>query len=317
MVHDFRLLDALMHFTRDDLLLLNSMNAIGALGLARWSGELPHARRPVTILILHYAAQREASESSSAIGRWRSFFAETRATLTEKQILVVADTLELARDFETIGQRTVTTLPIPHSGAATRTPRIKQAGQPIILVYAGIATRTKGFDLLPKIINALGELIERGQISIRIQVNILDPSPEVHRAVADLRMLDVELIDGPLESEAYYGLLASADVLLQPHDPAYYRMQSSGVFTEGRAAGLIAIVPARTTMAEEISRSGGGVAVDEWTATAYSRAIRHCVANFDRLASEARATAREWKKLHSAEGVRLALNSILPPTHQL
>jgi hypothetical protein len=318
MVHDFRLLDTLMRFTHNDLLLLNSMNAIGALGLARWLGRLQYARRPVTILILHYAAQREATDSSSAIVHWRSFFAETRALLSEKRILVVADTMELARDFETIGQRTVTTLPIPHSGAATKTPRIKQqAGQPIILVYAGIATRTKGFHLLPKIINALGELIERGQISVRIQVNILDPSPEVHCAAADLRTLNVELIDGPLEPEAYYGLLASADVLLQPHDPAYYRMQSSGVFTEGRAAGLIAIVPARTTMAEEISRNGGGVAVDEWTATAYARAIRHCVANFERLASEARATARGWKKLHSAEGLTLALNSILPPTHQL
>ena len=94
-------------------------------------------------------------------------------------------------------------------------------------------------------------------------------------------------------------------------------MQSSGVFTEGRAAGLIAIVPARTTMAEEISRAGGGIAVDDWTAAAYVRAIRCCVANFDRLASEAHVAARTWKKLHSAQGLRLALNSILPPTHQL
>jgi glycosyltransferase involved in cell wall biosynthesis len=317
MVSDFRLLDSMMQFTHDDLLLLNTMNAIGALGLVRWLRELPHDRRPIAILILHYVAQREARDSSDAIGRWERFFVETRAAGLERQILIAADTSELADDFATIGQRTVATLPIPHTGAATRTPRIKQAGQPFTVVYAGIGTRTKGFDLLPKIIEGLTDLVERGRIAFRIQANIVDSSAEAHRAVTNLRTLKTDLIDGPLESEAYYDLLANADILLQPHDPAYYRMQSSGVFTEGRAAGLIAIVPAQTTMAEEISRTGGGIAVDDWTAAAYARAIRCCIANFDRLASEADAAARTWKKLHSAEGLRLALNSILPPTHQL
>jgi hypothetical protein len=314
---DFRLLDSMMQFTRNDLLLLNTMIATGALGLVRWLRELPHDRRPITILILHYVAQREAADSSSAIGRWERFFAETRAAGLERHILIAADTSELADDFATIGQRTVAILPIPHTDVATRTPRIKQAGQPITLVYAGIGTQTKGFGLLPKIIKGLADLIERNQIALRIQVNIVESSAVVRSAVAELRTLKIDLIDGPLESEAYYDLLASADILLQPHDPAYYRMQSSGVFTEGRAAGLITIVPAGTTMAEEISSTGGGVAVDDWTADGYVRAIRHCVANFDQLATEARTAARSWKKLHSAEGLTLALNSILPPTHQL
>lgn len=317
MIADFSLLNSKMQFTNQDLLILNSMNAIGARGLARWLGKLRPDRRPVAILILHYVAQREASDSSSAIGRWRKFFAQTRAAGLERRILIAADTIELARDFEAIGQRAVTILPIPHSGAASETPRNKRAGEPLALVYAGIATRTKGFDLLPKIIEGLSDLIERGQIAFRVQANILDQSVEVQSAVADLIKLKIDVIEGPLESRAYYDLLANADILLQPHDPAYYRMQSSGVFTEGRAAGLIAIVPARTTMAEEVSRTGGGIAVDEWTATAYARAVRFCVANFDRLATEAHAAARAWKKFHSAEGLRLALNAILPPTHQI
>ena len=87
MVSDFRLLDSTMQFTHNDLLLLNSVNAIGALGLLRWLSELRHNRRPIAILILHYVAQREASDSSSAIGRWQRFFAETGAVLSERQIL--------------------------------------------------------------------------------------------------------------------------------------------------------------------------------------------------------------------------------------
>ncbi len=307
----------MMQFTRNDLLLLNTMIATSALGFLRWLRELPPDRRPIAILILHYVAQREASDSSSAIGRWERFFAETRAAGLERQILIATDTSELANDFAAIGQRTVAILPIPHTDFATRTPPIKQAGQPLTLVYAGIGTQTKGFGLLPKIVKGLTDLIERDQIAVRIQVNIVESSAVVRSAVAELRTFNIDLIEGPLESEAYYALLASADLLLQPHDPAYYRMQSSGVFTEGRAAGLITIVPAGTTMAEEISRTGGGIAVDDWAADAYVRAVRHCVANFDQLATEARATARSWKKLHSAEGVTLALNSILPPTHQL
>jgi hypothetical protein len=317
MFDDFRSLHSMMQFTHNDLMLLNSMNAIGALGLARWLRELPHDRRPIAILILHYAAQREVHDSSSAIGRWRKFFAETRAGQLERQILIAADTTELASDFEAIARRTVAIVPIPHSGAPARKPPIKKAGPPLTVVYAGIGTMTKGFDLLPEIIGGLADLVERREIAFRIQANILDSSADVRRAVTDLRTLKIELIEGPLESGAYYDLLANADILLQPHDPAYYRMQSSGVFTEGRSAGLIAIVPAQTTMAEEISRTGGGIAVGDWTPAAYAEAIRDCVADFDRLASEAHAAARAWKKLHSAEGLRLALNTILPPTHQL
>ena len=164
---DFRLLNSMMQFTHNDLLLLNTMIATSALGFLRWLRELPPDRRPIAILILHYVAQREASDSSSAIGRWERFFAETRAAGLERQILIAADTSELADDFATIGQRTVAILPIPHTDFATRTPRINQAGQPLTLVYAGIGTQTKGFGLLPKIIEGLAELIERDQIAVR------------------------------------------------------------------------------------------------------------------------------------------------------
>ena len=231
--------------------------------------------------------------------------------------MVAADTAELASDFEAISRRTIAVVPIPHSGNTGQERIARRLEQPITLVYAGIGTRTKGFDLLPEIVEGLSDLIEGGQIAFRIQANILDQSPEVRRAVTRLRTLKIEMIDGPLEPRAYYDLLEDADILIQPHDPAYYQKQSSGVFTEGRSAGLIGIVPARTTMAGEITRSGGGIAVDDWTADAYVRAVRSCVANFHRLASEAKAAARAWQKLNSAEGLRLSLNSLLPPTHQL
>ncbi len=313
---DFRSLHAKMQFTQQDVMLLNSANAIGARGLVHWLQEMPDERRPVVILVLHYAAQREAYNHSSAIERWRSFFAETRTARLESKTLLAADTAELADEFAAIGGRPVAVVPIPHAGIGGR-PSGKSAGRPLAVVYAGVGTATKGFHLLPEIIAGVADLVACGKIAFRIQANILDATADMRRAIARLKELNVELIDGSLASVAYYGLLADADILLQPHDPAYYRMQSSGVFAEGRGAGLVAVVPARTTMAEEIARTGGGVAVDDWTAAAYADAVRYCVANFDRLAAQARAAAPAWKKFHSAEGLRRVLNSILPPTHQL
>jgi glycosyltransferase involved in cell wall biosynthesis len=196
-------------------------------------------------------------------------------------------------------------------------PPFKNSGQPLTVVYAGVGTETKGFHLLPEIIGKLSDLVERGEIAFRIQANILDRSADMVRAVTNLRKLKIELIEGPVEPAAYYDLLSNAGILLQPHDPSYYKIQSSGVFAEGRAAGMVAVVPAQTTMAQEISRAGGGIAVGGKTDGAYADALRYCVDRFDQLASEARDAAPAWRTLHSPGGFTKALNSILPPSHQL
>jgi hypothetical protein len=314
---DFRSMHAMMQFTNQDLLLLNGVNAIFALGFTRWLSGLPHDRRPFTILIVQYAAQREAYDHSCAIGRWRTFFAERRAAKLESKILFIADTTELARDFETISGPTIMVAPIPHGSNIAGRPPLRKAGHPFTVVYAGVGTETKGFHLLPEIVEGVADLMERGEIAFRIQANILDHSADMLRAIAILRKLKIELIEGPVEPTAYYDLLTNAAILLQPHDPSYYQLQSSGVFAEGRGAGLVAIVPAQTTMAQEISRAGGGVVVGGRTAGAYVDALRYCVHHFGQLASEARDAAPIWRNIHSPKGFTKALNAILPPTHQL
>ena len=110
-------------------------------------------------------------------------------------------------------------------------------------------------------------------------------------------------------------MLAGADILIQPHNPAYYATQTSGVFAEARAFGVVAVVPAGTWMAQEIEQRGGGVIVEDQTAAAYTDAIRLGVAQLKRLKEEARRAARAWHELNSPAGFVAALNSILPRSH--
>lgn len=313
---DLRSIDSTMAFRHDDLVILNSVNALAAMGTARWLSGLPRARRPTVVLILHYAPIDDGAGHSSAQATWQGFFADSRAAGLSDHLRVCADSAGLVRSFARIADLPITQVPIPHLDptptGASKGPR----GRPTVL-FIGVATRIKGFHLLPGIIEAATEMMGPGKVSFCVQINVLDRSPEIGEAAAALRALDITRIEGPLERAAYYDVLAGADILLQPHDPGYYATQTSGVFADGRSAGLVEIVPARTTMAEEVVRDGGGVVVADGTVAAYVEGLRHCIEEFDRHAAAASAAARRWREANSPASFVDALNGVLPEDHRI
>jgi glycosyltransferase involved in cell wall biosynthesis len=313
---DLRSIDADMKFRGGDLVILNSVNALAAMGIARWLVGLPRGRRPTVVLILHFAPTSGPAGHSSAEAVWRRFFVYSRAAGISEQLRICADSTELVNGFARIGDLPVSVLPIPHptpdGAGASKAP----SRHPIVL-FIGVATKVKGFHLLPDIVKAAAETIGPGKISFCVQINVPDGSPEMEETTFALRALDITRMEGPLKGPAYYDAFRAADILLQPCDPGYYATQTSGVFADGRVAGLVSIVPAGTTMAREILRGGGGVVVAERSAAAYVEGLRRALEDFDRHVSAAHVAAQSWTKANSAVAFTDTLNRILPATHQI
>ena len=304
--------DMELRFTASDLVLINSADGRAAEGLLRWLVRIPVERRPQVTSILHYAPVMNAPSHASSQERWRRAFNGARQI---EGIHFLADSPKLVESFAQLCGSHVGLVPIPHVISA-ETPSVPRAG-PRIVLFLGVGTRTKGFHLLPEIIEDLRPEIEQRRFRFIVQVNLLDTSPEMERAVVALNRLPAALSDGPLTREAYYDLLRAADILLQPHDPEYYAVQTSGIFAEARGLGLVTILPARTLMAAEVARTGGGIVVSNRTALGYANAVRDATEHYDQLAFEAREAARQWAREHSPETFIGALNGVLPATHQL
>ncbi len=315
---DWRLLDAAAPLTADDLVVVNSVDTRTLEGLVRWLERRAPGNRPQVVPVLHYEPDRNPESPGSAAHRWARTFSRITAAKLDKTLHLAVDSEQLQRAYVAVGAKTFV-LPIPHTtqrpAPAPLRPE-RQATSPAVL-FIGVATKTKGFHLLPEIVRRCADHVARGALRFEVQVNIIDPDPEVVAAGEALRALPVRLSGGSLEPAAFYDLFAGASILIQPHDPNHYAAQTSGIFSEARALGLVTVVPAGTWMADLVASTGGGVIVEAWTADAYADALARSIADLPRLSREAAAIATDWHRHNSPAGFAAILNGRLPPSHQL
>lgn len=317
-VSDWNRLDSAARFAAEDLVVVNSVDTRTLEGLVRWLERRPPEQRPQLVPILHYEPDQDPESPGSAAHRWTRTFRRIAAAKLDRTLHLAVDSEQLRRAYAAVGAETFV-LPIPHTiqrliEGPTRpeTPRNSAT-----VLFIGVATKTKGFHLLPEIIRRCADLVASGGLNFKIQVNIIDPEPEVVAAGEALRDLPVHLSWGSLDTDAFYELFSGADILIQPHDPAHYAAQTSGIFSEARALGLVTIVPAGTWMAELVASTGGGIAVEAWSADAYASTLGRCLADLPRLSREAAAIATDWHRHNSPAGFATMLNRQLPPSHQL
>jgi glycosyltransferase involved in cell wall biosynthesis len=317
-IRDWSLLDAAAPFTADDLVVVNSVDTRTLEGLVRWLERRRPGDRPQVVPILHYEPDRNPESPGSAAHRWARTFRRITAAKLDKTLHLAVDSEQLQRAYAAVGAKTVV-LPIPHTIERPASAHRRRETPPTsaAVLFIGVATKTKGFHLLPGIVRHCADLVAPGALRFEVQANIIDPEPEVVAAGEALRALPVRLSWGPLETEAFYGLFAGADILVQPHDPNHYSAQTSGVFSEARALGLVTVVPAGTWMADLVASTGGGVVVEAWTADAYADALARCLADLPRLSREADAIAADWHRHNSPAGFAAILNRRLPPSHHL
>jgi glycosyltransferase involved in cell wall biosynthesis len=161
-----------------------------------------------------------------------------------------SDTSGLSEAFSKLVGLPVLTCPIPFPqkpllDALERQTAVPQAGV-LTASYLGDARIEKGYALLPGVVEALEQnYVAPGRVKFVIQsnFNVAGGEPTIPGARARLQAfgLAVKCLQDPLSNEAYYDVLAGADIVLLPYDPLRYRLRSSGILVEAMAAGKVVV----------------------------------------------------------------------------
>jgi glycosyltransferase involved in cell wall biosynthesis len=100
-------------------------------------------------------------------------------------------------------------------------------------------------------------------------------------------------------AEQFHDALYSADVLIFPYRPEFYRYIQSGVFTQALTMGKIVIVTENTFIASELVRYGTGVTYIFGMPGALAEAIRIVVNNFDAMKEKAQRASKLYYEIHN------------------
>ena len=181
--------------------------------------------------------------------------AEFKQNFIYGKVYLYTDTDTLTEQYNLLGAYTFQTLPIPLDENVKKTTGQKA---PLIISYVGDARDEKGFQFLSKLvwdIRAAG--YSESQIRFRFQCNfnvqLGEPASKLAKAELSLMQSEnVEMLEGPFNSDQYRQLINTSDILLVPYNENNYYARSSGVFAEALGAGVPVIYPAKSWMGREL-----------------------------------------------------------------
>ncbi|OYQ31574.1 hypothetical protein CHU95_20750 [Niveispirillum lacus] len=204
------------------------------------------------------------------------------------------------------------TLPIPFDQAAMVRALEQVANKdangfgpqaPLTLAYIGDAREEKGYPLLPEMVRQMWDSHFRtGRVRLLAQsnFNVAGGEPSVPEARQRLRQFpspEVQLLTSALDTQAYYGLLAAADIVLIPYDCERYQARSSGIMVQAQCAGKVVVTSSGSWM--ETRGATGTVTFDE--PANFVAAVRRAADGFAGLQQQAAAAAQAWRSEASAD----------------
>jgi glycosyltransferase involved in cell wall biosynthesis len=269
-------------------------------------------------LQFHIVLRRDAAEMDlpEAGAPGISFlFREMLAKPAGRAFRFYCDTGQLCDDYAALSSNRIEfrILPIPFPNADPDPIRLEKwaAGPAIKLVYLGGARAEKGFHLLAAAQDVLRKKYP-GKLLWRLQAPLSGGLEEPEVSMARQRLLSVrdgsvELVEQNLSPAEFQSLLLSADIVLLPYLPGYYRARSSGILVQVLAAGKPVIVPAGSWLS---SQTGGLGAVEFREISGFPEAILQALQQRGKLTAEAQGRATAYARLHSADALLDALVTV-------
>jgi glycosyltransferase involved in cell wall biosynthesis len=275
-----------------------------ACALARWARILPSGAGPsIFVLFLSDRWNRAGARTDEPmeIETAGNELARLEPAIRERFVLC-ATTAELAAELSSRLRTHVAPVPAQLNygglGEAARRRPMRSVGHRPVLGLLGGSRAEKGSHVIADIISAC-----RVRTPVRFVVQAFNEGldPVAFERLQSLRAdPDVTLIDGPLDRGEYERLLSELDVLLYPYERINYRQRNSGIFCEGVAAGLPAVVPSRTWMADQVDAGrAAGVVYDRDGPDAVADAVARCAQDLAALTRAAEALAAPWRETQS------------------
>jgi glycosyltransferase involved in cell wall biosynthesis/2-polyprenyl-3-methyl-5-hydroxy-6-metoxy-1,4-benzoquinol methylase len=219
----------------------------------------------------------------------------------EGRVRLCTDSHRLADDLGPLGALPFHVLPIPHTNHIFEGAFTAARGDGRLhLVSLGNGRDEKGIVEIFEAIRLSAREPWARDVRFTLQVNNpyqVEEAIAAYRAAPDPR---VTLVDEPMDSAAYYELLASSDVVLVPYWQSTYRDRTSGVFLEGLLAGKVLVCTQDTWMSDLLAAHGGGVGVADRSPESICAAIARILRNRGAIEDRARQAAAYWRDIHSS-----------------
>lgn len=266
-------------------------------GMAMWlaQGQVPPSMR--VALVLPHASGLVAGVAAMDAVLYRHAFIQLRRVADRIRLLTLAD--PQAEEYRFLSALPVDLVPYPNPASSwwpALRDRPRPPGERCRVLFCGEATARKGFHLLSDIIRRTSEL--RNDVEFVVQVNgwhVDTGRADAFESFAAARD-DVHLVRGFLKEQAYYELVADADVMLLPYQDSVYISGTSAVFEEAMYLGRPVVAPPRLLMASQLAPfpDAGRVAAS-LEADAFADAIAQVVTDYPRFAAGAARAGEAWR----------------------
>jgi len=285
-----------------DILFFPYINLAEVMGLARWKRQAGIA--PRTALLFRRDLDEQGSDATvgarAGASLLRQALSDFYASPGSERIRLFTDSDNLTEEHAQILRRRFQTAPIPVDTALFG--KRPAANDVATVLYLGDARTEKGYASIPAVARALrGELAE-GRIRMIIQSNFNVPGGEPGIAAARdflSTLPNVVLLRKAMTEQEYNEYLLRADLILLPYQANRYVSRTSGILAEAICAGVPAVVPPGTWLAEQVRRHGAGVVYDALDPEGPARAVSEALAGIESLRARAEDRRAAYAQFHS------------------
>ena len=239
--------------SKEDILVITSARPQLIIALAQWLGTRQESMRPAVFFRFSRAGFFDFRRMEFSETAWIYEFVSRMllALPGGDRIFLTVNNERAVPYLEQLSLRRAFFLPIPKYYGAMAAPTERPADKPT-QIYVHVH---RSGELPERVSRALSMILQRRNdvtFAIRFCAYIF-PTREAQEAVGkDFLSPGIEILPANQDSVGYLAAIDRADMVLLPYDPIEYHDITSGVFCEAVALGNIAIIPARTWMADHI-----------------------------------------------------------------
>ncbi len=297
-----------------NLILFPTMTISNLFSIVKFFESISTDYDKLNLAFVNHFTSRPDLESSPFPDKLHCFlYNQINRSKIENKIFLFCDTPQLSKEFSIYTKKNIEVLPIPHNvehgldyqGCKTKSLKIG---------YLGDARNSKGFNLLPDVLQKYNERHNVAKVDFLIQCSIrVRMQKECLSAIKLLEAIDgTTLFRESLSSKDYEMLFNSLDIVLLPYSSNMYHSQTSGIFSEARALGKVLIVPANTWMSEEVSLFGGGVIFNSHNPDAIESSLNKAIQNYSTFSLQSKKRSVNWKLFHNSNNYFTSfLNSLI------
>lgn len=278
--------------------------------IVQFAQNLPAESKTKIAMVQHFTTQPGIFQPWKSHYFYRLGFSLLNRSPTKNRILLFADCEELIEEYSRYTTHPMELLPIPHAANSSTALPPSDENRPLTLGYLGDARLHKGFHFLPEAILEVQKKWQGRPISWELQANVRNESEwEIPQAVRLLEKIPgVRLHKQAMPTRDYRELMGRIDIILLPYLTTKYHSATSGIYSEIRSLGKVAVASRGTWTARKIKEDGGGVLCLPEDPKSLADAILQALQNFDALSSQAVNAVGQWAVFHNPANYLERLN---------